>query len=62
MSMHIDPRAARLAAPGALPRLRLPRAAWWPAALLAATLTAAFATASPALAAQPGVTQVSADP
>jgi hypothetical protein len=62
MSMHIDPRAARLATPGALPRLRLPRAAWWPAALLAATLTAAFATASPALAAQPGVTQVSADP
>src|SRR5260221_7909349 len=62
MSMHIDARAARSAAPGALPRLRLPRTAWWPAVLLAAALAAAFATAPPALAAQPGVTQVSADP
>ena len=60
--MHIDARAARSAAPGALPRLRLPRTAWWPAVLLAAALAAAFATAPPALAAQPGVTQVSADP
>jgi hypothetical protein len=62
MSMHIDVRAARPAAPGALPRPRLPRAAWWPATLLVAALAAAFATATPALAAQPGVTQVSADP
>jgi hypothetical protein len=62
MSMHIDARAARSAAPGALPRLRLPRTAWWPAALLATALATAFATATPALAAQPGVTQVSADP
>src|SRR5690349_5578461 len=62
MSMHIDARAARPAAPGALPRLRLLRTVWWPAALLAAALAAAFATATPALAAQPGVTQVSADP
>jgi hypothetical protein len=62
MSMHIDARAARSAAPGALPRLRVLRTVWWPAALLAAALAAAFATATPALAAQPGVTQVSADP
>jgi hypothetical protein len=60
--MHIDVRAARLAASRTLPRLRLPRTAWWPAALLAVALAAAFATATPALAAQPGVTQVSADP
>jgi len=38
MSMHIDARAARSAAPGRLPRLRLPRTAWWPAALLATAL------------------------
>src|SRR5215510_8417181 len=62
MSMHIDVRAVRSAAPGALRRWRLPRTAWWPAALLAAALAAAFATAAPALAAQPGVTRVSADP
>ena len=60
--MHIDARAAGSAARGALPRLRLPRTAWWLAAVLAAALTATFATATPALAAQPGVTQVSADP
>jgi hypothetical protein len=60
MSMHIDARAARSAAPGR--RLRLPRTAWWPAAVIATALAAAFATATPALAAQPGVTQVSADP
>src|SRR5262249_5790684 len=62
MPMHTDARAARSAAPAAPPRLRLPRTAWWPAALLAAALAAAFATAAPALAAQPGVTKVSADP
>src|SRR5260370_21934595 len=62
MSLHIDTRAARSAAAGALPRLRLPRTAWWAARLLAAALARAFATAPPALAAQPGVTQVSADP
>src|SRR5262249_13030167 len=62
MSMHIDACAARSAAPGAPPRLRLPRTAWWPAALLAVALAAAFATAAPTLAAQPGVTKVSADP
>ena len=61
MSIHIDARAARSAASGALPRL-LPRTAWWAVALLAAALAAAFAAAAPALAAQPGVTQVSADP
>ena len=27
--MHIDARAAGSAARGALPRLRLPRTAWW---------------------------------
>ena len=58
--MHIDARPGRSAAPGR--RLRLPRIAWWPAALLATALAAAFATATPVLAAQPGVTQVSADP
>jgi hypothetical protein len=60
--MHIDARSARSAAPGALPRLRLPRTAWRAAALLAAALAVAFAVAAPALAAQPRVTQVSADP
>ena len=59
--MHIDARAARSAAPGALLRLWLPRTAWR-AAALAAALAAAFAAAAPALAAQPRVTQVSADP
>src|SRR6516162_8312325 len=62
MSMHIVARAAGSAARGALPRLRLPRTAWWLAAVLAAALTATFAAATPALAAQPGVTQISADP
>ncbi len=62
MSVHIDARAARSAAPGTRPRPRLPRTAWWAAAPLAAALAAAFAVAAPALAAQPGVTQVSADP
>src|SRR6266516_1692004 len=38
MSMHIDARAARSAAPGALPWLRLPRAAWRAAALLDAAV------------------------
>src|SRR5260221_1970028 len=61
MSMHIDTRAARSAAAGALPRLRLPRTAWWAAALLAAALASAFATAAPALAAEPGFTQVTPD-
>ena len=58
--MHIDVRAARSAASGGL--LRLPGIAWWAAALLATALAAVFATSAPALAAQPGVTQVSADP
>ena len=62
LPMDIYACAPRSAAPGARPGLRLPRTAWWPAALLAAALTAAFATATPALAAQHGVTQVSADP
>src|SRR6266581_7377578 len=62
MSMHIDARAARSAAAGALPRPRLPRTAWRAAALLAAALAAVLAAAAPALAAQPGITQVSADP
>src|SRR6266545_1914390 len=42
--------------------LRIPRRRWWDLALLAALLTAAFAVAAPAQAAQPGVAQISADP
>ena len=43
-------------------RMRLPRRAWLSAAVTAAALTAAFAAAPPAQAAQPGVTQISSDP
>jgi BNR repeat-like domain len=53
MSTRINPRSARL---------RLPRAAWWSAALVVAGLAVAFAAAPPSVAAQPGVTQVSSDP
>src|SRR5262249_30858878 len=62
MSMHIDVRAVRSAAPGALRRWRLPRTPWWAAPLLAAALAAGFVSAAPAPAAQAGVTRVSADP
>jgi len=58
---HIDARSRRSKA-GGWWRLPVARTAWWGTALLAAALTIAAAPAAPAWAAQPGVTQVSADP
>jgi BNR repeat protein len=62
MFKHSDVRAASAAAPGAMARLRLSRGARRVALLLMAALVAALAAAMPAHAAQPGVTQISADP
>src|SRR5262249_58187701 len=62
LSVHVGAGAVRAAAPGAARRWGWPRGGGVPAALLAAALGAGFATAAPALAAQPGVTRVSADP
>jgi hypothetical protein len=55
MSVHMSTAGPRV-------RLRLPQRRGWALAVFAAVLTAAFAAASPAQAAQPGVTQISSDP
>ena len=60
--MHIYARAAHKPACGAVARARYPRAVPRAATLVAATLAAGFAAATPAHAAQPGVTQISSDP
>jgi hypothetical protein len=62
MSMHIYARAAHKPATSAVSRLRCPRAVRRTATLVAAVLAAGFAAATPAHAAQPGVTQISSDP
>ena len=55
MSVHMSTAGPRV-------RLRLPRRRARALAVFAAVLTATFAAASPAQAAQPGVTQISSDP
>jgi BNR repeat-like domain len=55
MSVHMSTAGPRV-------RLRLRQRRGWALAVFAAVLTAAFAAASPAQAAQPGVTQISSDP
>jgi BNR repeat protein len=60
--MHIDVHGANSTTSRAVPNLRRAHTARWAAALLAAALAAAFAAAAPAHAAQPGVSQISADP
>ena len=64
MSTHIHAPAARKPAPGAAPRPRRQRAVRRAVTVLAAAAatTAGFTAATPALAAQPGVTQISSDP
>lgn len=62
MSLHFDAHPADKVAPPAVPRRRRSRTIQGAAALLAAALAAAFAVAAPAHAAQPSVTQISADP